>query len=99
MGRIKDPTIPRRNAKQLPNDWMQYGLCIDVDPDECEFIVERGRAEEISPSTKQMARKYCGGCPVRAECLQYGIKTKSMGIWGGSLLAWHPRKRVLNLLG
>ena len=28
----------------------------------------------------------CKNCPVKTECLNYGIKTKSTGIWGGRWL-------------
>lgn len=35
----------------------------------------------------------CTGCAVRAECLTYGLATKSFGVWGGELLdPWKPRK-------
>lgn len=53
---------------------------------------------EFKHKATGLAREFCAECPVRAECLQYGIATKSMGVWGGSYLAWEPRARVVNLL-
>jgi WhiB family redox-sensing transcriptional regulator len=32
------------------------------------------------------AKKICFACPVKVECLEYGIDTKSYGIWGGVTL-------------
>ena len=32
------------------------------------------------------AKKICSTCPVKQECLEYGIDTKSYGIWGGITL-------------
>ena len=32
------------------------------------------------------AKKICSTCTVKQECLEYGIDTKSYGIWGGITL-------------
>lgn len=32
------------------------------------------------------AKSICSTCPVKVECLEYGIDTKSYGIWGGITL-------------
>jgi WhiB family redox-sensing transcriptional regulator len=32
------------------------------------------------------AKKICSTCSVKQECLEYGIDTKSYGIWGGITL-------------
>ena len=32
------------------------------------------------------AKKICSTCKVKTECLEYGIDTKSYGIWGGITL-------------
>lgn len=29
------------------------------------------------------AKAYCAGCPVRPACLEYAIRTGSVGVWGG----------------
>lgn len=36
----------------------------------------------------QVAIDICHGCPVRRQCLEYGLRTRSMGfIWGGVVLS------------
>lgn len=56
----------------------------------------RGSDADFVPDSKTEARvaiAVCTGCPVRAECLTYGLGTKSFGVWGGELLdPWKPRK-------
>ena len=37
-------------------------------------------------SSSLEAKKICSTCPVKVECLEYGIDTKSYGIWGGITL-------------
>jgi WhiB family redox-sensing transcriptional regulator len=37
---------------------------------------------EVGESAKE-AREVCSKCLCRAECLAYGIETRSVGIWGG----------------
>ncbi len=32
------------------------------------------------------AKKICSTCKVKTMCLEYGQKTKSMGVWGGQTL-------------
>lgn len=32
------------------------------------------------------ALRLCRACPVTAQCLDFGIATKSVGVWGGELL-------------
>ena len=37
-------------------------------------------------SGSMQAKRICSTCPVKVECLEYGIDTKSYGIWGGITL-------------
>lgn len=37
------------------------------------------------------AQAVCGSCPVARECLEYGVETDSLGIWGGT----SERKRAM----
>lgn len=30
------------------------------------------------------ARKVCAGCPVKDECLQFALKYREDGVWGGT---------------
>lgn len=57
-------------------EWMIEAACLGMDPD--TFFPERG---ESSPK----ARRVCGGCAVRAECLDHALRFgERHGIWGGT---------------
>lgn len=47
---------------------------------------------------KQEADQLCGGCPVRAACLEYALRVESRGqvphgIWGGTA-PWERRRMI-----
>lgn len=42
-------------------------------------------------------RKICDGCPVKTECLEWGLKHESQGIWGGKTPI--QRKQLRRTLG
>ena len=64
--------------------WQERANCLGVDPD--LFFPERGA------STKE-AKAVCGGCEVKAECLEYALRHgEKFGIWGG--LSERERRRV-----
>lgn len=56
-------------------EWMDGALCIEIGQD--LFFPE-------NPVDSQRARKVCGSCRVRAECLEYALETRVHGIWGGT---------------
>jgi WhiB family transcriptional regulator, redox-sensing transcriptional regulator len=59
--------------EQLP--WFAEAKCLNADPD--VFFPEKGG------STRE-AKRICGECPVRAECLEYALESdERFGIWGG----------------
>lgn len=59
--------------EQLP--WFTEAKCLNADPD--VFFPEKGG------STRE-AKRICGECPVRAECLEYALESdERFGIWGG----------------
>ena len=55
-------------------DWASAAACREVDPDKL-FV----------PGAKQNdAKKVCGGCPVRTECLAEALHNQiEWGVWGG----------------
>jgi WhiB family redox-sensing transcriptional regulator len=55
--------------------WMERGACTNADPD--LFFPHEGQ------STAKAARKFCGGCPVAAECADFGVRNHEYGVWGG----------------
>jgi WhiB family redox-sensing transcriptional regulator len=55
--------------------WQDQALCAETDP-EAFFPEKGGRTEE--------AKRVCGNCEVRAECLEYALKhDERFGVWGG----------------
>jgi WhiB family redox-sensing transcriptional regulator len=65
-------------------EWRLDALCAETDPE--AFFPDKGG------STRD-AKRVCGGCPVRAECLEYALASdERFGIWGG--LSERERRRV-----
>lgn len=55
--------------------WVEQALCAQIDSE--IFFPEKGR------STKE-AKRICGMCPVRLECLQAALdREERFGVWGG----------------
>jgi WhiB family redox-sensing transcriptional regulator len=64
--------------------WQARALCAQTDPE--AFFPEKGG------STRE-AKKICGGCEVRSECLEYALEhDERFGIWGG--LSERERRRL-----
>ncbi len=58
-----------------PLGWQERALCAQTDPE--AFFPEKGG------STRE-AKKVCGSCDVRSECLDYALENdERFGIWGG----------------
>src|SRR5690606_21843970 len=58
-----------------PLGWQERALCAQTDPE--AFFPEKGG------STRE-AKKVCGSCDVRTECLEYALEhDERFGIWGG----------------
>ena len=67
-----------------PDEWQDRALCAQTDPE--SFFPEKGG------STRE-AKRVCGGCEVRAECLGYALEhDERFGIWGG--LSERERRRL-----
>lgn len=55
--------------------WQEHAMCAQTDPD--AFFPEKGG------STRE-AKRICGHCEVRADCLEYALSNdERFGIWGG----------------
>lgn len=60
-----------------PEPWMADGACTTVDPE--MFFPAHGDR----PATRR-AVAVCEGCDVRAQCLEYAMRTKQRhGVYGG----------------
>lgn len=56
-------------------EWVDDALCSQVDPE--LFFPEQGESSA-------MAKRICGMCDVREQCLKYAVETCQMdGIWSG----------------
>lgn len=55
--------------------WQEQALCSQTDPE--AFYPEKG-------GSTQDAKRICGRCEVKAECLEYALShDERHGIWGG----------------
>jgi WhiB family transcriptional regulator, redox-sensing transcriptional regulator len=62
-------------------EWMQDGACTDT--------ASNGELW-FQPDQEEAAKLICHGCPVRAECLVYAVKT---GQWFGVFGGMTPKER------
>lgn len=48
------------------------------------------------PSEERYFRKFCGGCPAKDACLEWGLSHEKYGVWGGTSPATrrHMRKEL-----
>ena len=85
MGGAKVGEIVRLElAESVELQWQEQALCAQTDPE--AFFPEKGG------STRE-AKKVCGGCEGRTECLEYALKhDERFGIWGG--LSERERRRL-----
>lgn len=81
LGVLGDDTLVRgydQIAEDLKVDapeWQERALCSQTDPD--SFFPDKGG------STRE-AKKTCGRCEVRTECLEYALANdERFGVWGG----------------
>ena len=70
---------------RAPMGWQERALCRGTADPRCYDRLDR------QPTKEQIARvrdglKTCRSCPVRAECLAFGIKHRSSGVYGGRYL-------------
>ncbi|WP_285702079.1 WhiB family transcriptional regulator [Actinomadura sp. NBRC 104412] len=64
--------IGDRLGQDIP--WQAFALCAQTDPD--AFFVGVGQSA-------QPAKRVCGNCPVRNECLEHALTHAEHGVWGG----------------
>ena len=70
-----------------PARWRAAGACVSADPDLFFPISSAGKAvAQIAE-----ARRICGRCQVRSQCLDFAMATgETAGIWGGTT----PEERI-----
>jgi WhiB family transcriptional regulator, redox-sensing transcriptional regulator len=63
-----------------PADWMRDAACIGL----AFGDVDAWHSETGENDLNHVARRICEGCPVKRECLEYGMTVPGKhGIWGG----------------
>ena len=74
---MRIPTPTEALAADLDGrPWAAYAACRGADPD----LFFPGEGEDA-----EAAVRICGGCPVRAECLEWALETRvRYGVWGGT---------------
>jgi WhiB family redox-sensing transcriptional regulator len=78
------PGVRRPDDDDGALSWQGDALCAQTDPE--AFFPEKGG------STRD-AKKICGQCEVKAECLEYALSNdERFGIWGG--LSERERRRL-----
>ena len=76
--------IGSTNSGNPDLSWQERALCAQTDPE--AFFPEKGG------STRD-AKKVCGACNVRSQCLEYALSNdERFGIWGG--LSERERRRL-----
>jgi WhiB family redox-sensing transcriptional regulator len=69
------PDLALSRAARPGTGWRDLALCAQTDPE--AFFPDKG--ESSAP-----AKKVCGRCEVRAECLQEALdRNERFGVWGG----------------
>ena len=73
--RLGVPGVRKPDTEENPLAWQTDSLCAQTDPE--AFFPEKGG------STRE-AKKICGSCEVRNNCLEYALENdERFGIWGG----------------
>jgi WhiB family redox-sensing transcriptional regulator len=69
----------------METNWMADGNCAHREPS--LFFPSDGVGVEV-------ARKVCGDCPVKGQCLEYAIDNRiDHGVWGGT--SERERRRII----
>jgi WhiB family redox-sensing transcriptional regulator len=77
-------TLAWDDTPATSESWRMDALCAETDPE--AYFPEKGG------STRD-AKRVCGGCPVRAQCLEFALANdERFGIWGG--LSERERRRL-----
>lgn len=82
---LRDDLVPLLS----PMDWVMRAACREREP---ELFDEFPRAPDLYDFGRlAQALGVCAHCPVRRECLEFGVAHKISGVHGGRMLvAGHP---------
>lgn len=78
-----------------PKAWFDYAACLGIydeydtkDIDNVLFPFNPKLRD--GDATEAFIAEYCNSCPVADQCLDFAVRTDSVGVWGGIELT--PRK-------
>lgn len=76
------PYIPaQRSATSVTADWRARAACGNADPG---LFFPAGTAGQMVVQAER-AKRVCGGCQVRAACLDWALANEAhVGVWGGT---------------
>jgi len=66
-----------------PHAWRDYAACLDVPLSDDRVIFPWGKNPPTEDETQGWLQEHCDGCPVAQRCLDFAVKTESIGLWGG----------------
>lgn len=70
----------RAALRQTTTQWREYAVCRQVDPD-LFFPIPNSTT---GARQAEEAKKVCGTCPVKRQCLSWALEAKQdIGVWGG----------------
>ena len=78
----KDGTTRLREVAMQKDSWLDQAACRGMDTD-LFYPTQNGLREY---------REICSGCPVRSQCLEFGLR-EPLGIWGGA--SARERRRIM----
>lgn len=82
---IKWPTTVMPTFALGELDWQEHSICQWQDPS--LFDEFHSRAKTSDWDRVEEAQRVCAGCPVRTECLAFGVSDQQSGVWGGHYLS------------
>lgn len=68
----------------VPYGWQEHGNCHGCE--DIDFAFDPYSSEPSKYQLKIKAEFCDAGCPVKSKCLQFGVETKSTGLFGGEFL-------------
>lgn len=82
--------LSRSIAGDADFQWQDLAACKGMAqkrrPGETEAVDFFFDTFETDPGVRDGVRELCASCPVRQNCLEYGITNRLSGVWGGEYL-------------
>lgn len=75
--------------------WMEQGLCTNEDPETWWIDPENGENALLREKKARVAKEICAVCPVRDQCLLYGLLTAKDDHWSVLGGTTHRERRAI----